>query len=86
MDCDQTVRGLPVKSAVYLIAKSLWYMIKFVLARLHLQSLAPTNLHWARVVGYGLFFLCVIHKEGLCPSSGTYIPFTLYPRHYSSSF
>jgi hypothetical protein len=24
----------------------------------------------ARVVGYGLFSLCVIHKEGLCPSSG----------------
>jgi hypothetical protein len=22
------------------------------------------------VVGYGLFSLCVIHKEGLCPSSG----------------
>jgi hypothetical protein len=39
-------------------------------SRLHLQSLAPTNPHWARVVGYGPFFLCVIHKEGLCPSSG----------------
>jgi hypothetical protein len=25
---------------------------------------------WARVMGYGPFFLCVIHKEGLCPSSG----------------
>jgi hypothetical protein len=23
----------------------------------------------ARVVGYGQFSLCVIHKEGLCPSS-----------------
>jgi hypothetical protein len=23
--------------------------------RLHLQSLAPTNPHWARVVGYGPF-------------------------------
>jgi hypothetical protein len=39
-------------------------------SRLHLQSLAPTNPHWARMVGYGLFYLCVIHKEGLCPSSG----------------
>jgi hypothetical protein len=39
-------------------------------ARLHLQSLAPTNPHWARVVGYGPFSLWVIHKEGLCPSSG----------------
>jgi hypothetical protein len=35
-----------------------------------LQSLAPTNSHWARVVGYGPFSLCVIHKEDLCPSSG----------------
>jgi hypothetical protein len=37
-------------------------------SRLHLQSLAPTNPHWARVV-YGPFSLCVIYKEGLCPSS-----------------
>jgi hypothetical protein len=39
-------------------------------SRLHLQTLAPTNQHWVRVVRYGLFSLCVIHKEGLCPSSG----------------
>jgi hypothetical protein len=39
-------------------------------SRLHLQSLVLTNPHWARVVGYGPFSLCVIHKEGLCPSSG----------------
>jgi hypothetical protein len=39
-------------------------------SRLHLQSLAPTNPHWARVVGYSPFSLCIIHKEGLCPSSG----------------
>jgi hypothetical protein len=38
-------------------------------SRLHLQSLAFTNPHWAGVVGYGLFPLCVIHKEGLCPTS-----------------
>jgi hypothetical protein len=36
-----------------------------------LQSLVPTNPHW--VVGYGPFSLCVIHKEGLCPSSGDII-------------
>jgi hypothetical protein len=30
----------------------------------------PTNPHWARVVGYDPFSLWVIHKEGLCPSSG----------------
>jgi hypothetical protein len=34
------------------------------LFQLHMQSLAPTNPHRARVVGYGPFFLCVIHKEG----------------------
>jgi hypothetical protein len=38
-------------------------------SRLHLQSLAPTNSHWARVVGFGPLSLYVIHKEGLCPSS-----------------
>jgi hypothetical protein len=35
-------------------------------SRLHLQSLAPTNPHRARVVGYGPFSLWVILKEGLC--------------------
>jgi hypothetical protein len=29
-----------------------------------------THPHWARVVGYDPFSLCVIHKEGLFPSSG----------------
>jgi hypothetical protein len=28
--------------------------------------LAPTNPHWASVVGYDPFSLCVNHKEGLC--------------------
>jgi hypothetical protein len=39
-------------------------------SRLHLQSLAPTNPHRARLVGYGSFSLGVIHNEDLCPSSG----------------
>jgi hypothetical protein len=39
--------------------------------RLHLQSLAPANPHWAHVVSYGPFSLCVIHKECLWPSSGS---------------
>jgi hypothetical protein len=39
-------------------------------SRLHLQLLVPTNPHWARGVGIDPFFLCIIHKEGLCPSSG----------------
>jgi hypothetical protein len=46
----------------------LWQHVKQ--SRLHLQSLAPTNPHWARMVDYGPFSLCVIHKEGLCPSRG----------------
>jgi hypothetical protein len=33
-------------------------------SQLHLQSLAPTNPHWACVVGYGRFSVCIIHKEG----------------------
>jgi hypothetical protein len=37
--------------------------------RLRLQ-LAPTTPQRARVVGYVPFSLWVIHKEGLCPSSG----------------
>jgi hypothetical protein len=37
---------------------------------LHLQSLVPINPYWIRMVGYGPFSLCVIHKEGMCPSSG----------------
>jgi hypothetical protein len=36
----------------------------------NLQSIAPTNPHWARVVHYGPFSLCTIHKEGSCPNSG----------------
>jgi hypothetical protein len=51
-------------------SSSLWEGTLSRWSWLHLQLLAPTNPHWARVVGYGLFFLCVIHKEGLCPSSG----------------
>jgi hypothetical protein len=35
-----------------------------------MQSLAPINPHWARVVGYGPFSLCMIYRECLCPSSG----------------
>jgi hypothetical protein len=30
-------------------------------SRLHLKSLAPTNTHWARVVGYVPFSLCAIY-------------------------
>jgi hypothetical protein len=37
---------------------------------LHVQLLTPTNSHWVRVVIYGPFSLCVIHKESLYSSSG----------------
>jgi hypothetical protein len=37
---------------------------------LQLQSLATTNPRWSRVVGYSPFSLCIIHKEGMCPSTG----------------
>jgi hypothetical protein len=39
-------------------------------SRLYLQSLAPTNPHWARVVGYVPFSVRVIQKEGLYLRSG----------------
>jgi hypothetical protein len=38
-------------------------------SRLHLQSLAPTNPHWAHVVMARSPYY-VIHQEGLCLSSG----------------
>jgi hypothetical protein len=34
------------------------------------RYITQPNPHCAHVVGYGPFSLCVIHKEGLCPSSG----------------
>jgi hypothetical protein len=37
-------------------------------SHLHLQSLAPTHPHWARVVCYGPISLFVILKEHRCPS------------------
>jgi hypothetical protein len=49
-------------------------------SRLHLQS--PTNPHWARVVGYGPFSLCVIHKKGL--SSGDISDATTTPTFYQN--
>jgi hypothetical protein len=38
--------------------------------RFYNDAVFDANPHWARVVGYGPFSLCVIHKEGLCPSCG----------------
>jgi hypothetical protein len=33
-------------------------------------AVVSTHPYWARVVGYGPFSICIIHKEGLCPRSG----------------
>jgi hypothetical protein len=44
------------------------YMSFFCL-QIILRYVTFTNRHWARVVSYGPFSLCVIHKEGLCPSN-----------------
>jgi hypothetical protein len=46
--------------------------------RRHVKTMVPaafaqsvtTRPHWARVVAYDPFSLCVIHNEGLYPSSG----------------
>jgi hypothetical protein len=51
--------------------------------RLLLQSLAPTNTQWARVVGYGSFSFCVIHKEGLCLNSGDMNRMTFKSIHFT---
>jgi hypothetical protein len=43
-------------------------------SRLYLQSLAPTNPHWARLVGYGLFSLSVKStKKAYAPAVRTLI-------------
>jgi hypothetical protein len=47
------------------LSKREWYVCMYVS-----WTRTPANPHWARVVGYGSFSLWVIHKEGLCPSSG----------------
>jgi hypothetical protein len=59
------------------VVKQHWSVIGWVTKIYYLEllrasegTLNRTNPHWARVVGYGLFSLCVIHKEGLCPSGG----------------
>jgi hypothetical protein len=46
----------------------------------------PTNPHWVRVVGCGPFSLCVIHKEGLCPSSGDINRLMMMTRALSALF
>jgi hypothetical protein len=53
-------------------------------SRLYLQSLVPTNPHWALVVDYGPFSLYpqgtrrTIHKEGLWPNSGGIISLMIF--------
>jgi hypothetical protein len=40
--------------------------------RLHLQSLTPTNPHWAGVVGYGPFSLCYPERRPVPQQWGHY--------------
>jgi hypothetical protein len=42
--------------------------VKRLVPAIFVESLAPIR-NWARVVNNGPFSLCVIHKEGLCPSN-----------------
>jgi hypothetical protein len=76
------------------------WMTKNLLSRV--KSLVPaafavvSNPHWASVVGYGPFSLCVIHKEGMCWGRGdinrllikiTYIMFYItYPSYFTYTF
>jgi hypothetical protein len=53
-------------STIYLHRKQ----IGVTLNKITILTNPPANPHCARVVGYGLFSLCVIHMEDLCPSSG----------------
>jgi hypothetical protein len=59
-------RALPCRSKANLQS----FLPKKASYAVYLLSLAATNRHWARVVGYGPFSLWVIDKERLCPSSG----------------
>jgi hypothetical protein len=57
--------------------------VKTILVSIFQQSDAnsttpPTTHQSARVVSYGPFSLCVIHKEGLCPKSGDINRMTKY--------
>jgi hypothetical protein len=72
----------PAVSALWLAiveVKQRWSVIGWVTKNLlsrgppcferHVKPLVPAALTaLARVVGYGPFSLCVIHKEGLCPA------------------
>jgi hypothetical protein len=54
-------------------------------SRLYLQSLAPTNPHWAWVVGYGPFSFWVLNKEGLYTSSGDIKRLMMMMSYYCSN-
>jgi hypothetical protein len=81
MDCDQAAFGFPPVGKMW-VSWTNYETIKFlrlvgnfdhfaIKYRFDYEYLTvPSNPHWARVVDYGPFSLCVIHKEGLCPSSG----------------
>jgi hypothetical protein len=56
-----------LKSAYFRLDKCECECLEYLF--IYLQTRSKAKPHWAHVGGYGPFFLCVIHKEGLCPSS-----------------
>jgi hypothetical protein len=64
---DKTIaHNIPLRALKAAQDRSSWRALE----EAYVQQYQPTNPHLAGVVGYGPFSLCVIHKEGLCPSSG----------------
>jgi hypothetical protein len=75
VDCSRLMTMKQRWSVMRWVSKNLLSRAPSCLGR-HVKPLVPaafavvsTNPHWPSVVGYGPFSLCVIHKEGLCPSS-----------------
>jgi hypothetical protein len=63
-NCDSLMTSTVVNTKLFLYLGH-DYEIKIIII-----ILPAPNPQWVRVVGYGPFSLCVIHKEGLCPSDG----------------
>jgi hypothetical protein len=64
------VKTIEFLQFIFNFTTSIYRTITYIENILEFLYNIPTNPHWARVVGYGPFSLWVIHKEGLCPSSG----------------
>jgi hypothetical protein len=76
------LRSITLRSVRCAIAevKQRWLVIGWAKKNYYLEPIRASegtlnrwflvHVHWAHVVSYGPFYLCVIHKEGLWPSSG----------------